>query len=208
VATPAAPPPAPAPIDAASAAHAGFYVPYWSAALHLGAAMPLGAMATYNSLGFGAQLDAIYHPAEGVGVVAFVLTGSMPAVKPEDTGSTQYIGDGVPMSMMGGGVKGAYTLYRADQMSLSVDAGMGYGSVKRTAHTSVNGTMWPVKWQLSEGPQEGGLILAAGLQATYQVVDDLQLVMALDYYAFELGGGTSDTPQVGLPSIGVQYDFD
>ena len=200
--------PAPLPFDAGTAVHAGFYVPFWSAALHLAAAMPLGDMSTYNGLGFGAQLDAIYHPAEGVLVDAFALTASLPAVEPASTNSTVYLGSSDPMSLMGAGLKGGYVVYKADQMSLSVDAGVGYGSVQRTAHASINGNHWPVTWQLSQGPQESGLILAAGVQVTYQVVTDLDLVMALDYLAVELGGGTSDTPQVGLPSIGVQYDFD
>jgi hypothetical protein len=203
-----APAPAPAPFDAATAAHAGFYVPFWSAALHLTGAMPLGEMSTFNSLGFGAQLDAIYHPAQGVLVDLFAVTASLPAVQPPSTNGTVYLGTSIPMSLLGAGLKGGYVIYAADQMSLSVDAGMGYGSVQRTAHASINGNHWPVKWQLSQGPQESGLILTGGIQVTYLIVTDLNLIMALDYMAVELGGGTSDTPQLGLPSIGLQYDFD
>ena len=107
------------------------------------------------------------------------------------------------------GYMGGYAVYRNDQMTLGVNAGMGYGSIQRTAHTvvKIDHLQDQVTWQLS-GSQQSALLLCGGIQVTYAIVPSLQLVMALDYVAVDLGGGTSDSPQLGLPSIGLQYDFD
>jgi hypothetical protein len=204
----ARPAPALAAFNDAEAVHTGFYVPYWSAALHLAGAMPLATTSTYNSLGFGAQLDAIYHPADSVGLDVFALMASMPSIDPTGDGDHVYLGSSIPTSVMGLGLKGAYTLYKADQMALIVDGGLGYGSVERTQRTVTSPSgQWPIVWHTGSS-QTGGLLMVVGLQVTYQIVPELNLVMALDYVAVNLAGGTGDTPQMGLPSVGVQYDFE
>lgn len=194
------PAPSPSPVAADSAvAHAGFYVPSWSAALHVAGAMPLGDLSTYNGLGFGVQVDAIYHAAPGVGVLLFAVTSQLPSIDPMADGQNLYVGGSVPTGLLGLGLKGAYTLYQADQMRLIVDAGLGYGSLSRTHRT--------VTWQ-ADTQTQSALLLCGGVEVTYQIVPALDLVMAMDFVAADLAGGTGDMPQIGLPSVGVQYDFD
>jgi hypothetical protein len=94
-------------------------------------------------------------------------------------------------------------------MSLSLLGGLGYASVTATQHDVVSPQgQWPLVWQASPGSAQAGLLLTAGLQVTYQIVPSLSLVLDLDYVTVNLGGGTSNTPQIGQPSVGVQYDFD
>jgi hypothetical protein len=190
--------------------HVGNFSPFWSAALRLGAGLPLGDMAKFNGVGAGGQADVFYQAAPATALDVFAGYTGMPATAlPAHTSAVFYTGAPQPITVLDLGLKGLWQFYDVDAARFFVDGGVGYVSLNRTKETAAIGVPGPgeTTWTEGSGPSISGLLLTAGLGITYELIPSLKLLGEVDFNAVDLSGGTGDMPQYAQPSVGLQYDF-
>ncbi|HXC63725.1 MAG TPA: hypothetical protein VNZ67_05170, partial [bacterium] len=146
--------------------HVGDFSPYWSAALRLGAGLPLGSLSNYNGIGFGGQADVFYQAAPDTALDLFAAYTGMPATGlPSDTHTVFYQGTVQPTSLVGLGLKGVWQFYDIENGRFFVDGGLGYVSLTRSKETAATGVPagGDTTWTFGSGPAISGLLLTAGL---------------------------------------------
>jgi len=190
--------------------HVGDFSPSWSAALRVGAGLPLGTTADYNGVGVCGQADVFYQAAPDTALDLFAGFTDMPATAlPAHTTSVFYQGTPQPTSVLELGFKGLYQFYDLDAARFFVDAGLGYVSLNRTKETAQTNVplSGDITWTEGSGPAINGLLLTAGLGVTYELIGNLKLLGEVDFSGVDLSGGTGDMPQFAQPTVGLLYDF-
>lgn len=171
--------------------------PYWSAGLRLGGAMPLGDLAIYNGAGPSAGLDLAYQGTAEV-ATAFYLAYS---TQPYKLG-----GQATPLNTLGLGVRLMYELTRVEAVNAWVGAGGGYYLVQRTRQNLKQPVVIPLQYEAG-AESTGGLGLGLWAGSAYQWSPSLALTLELGLVSIGLAGGTADTVTLGLPALGLRYDF-
>jgi|GEM_PF-7018885 hypothetical protein len=187
--------------------HVGDFSPYWSAALRLGAGLPLGSMANYNGIGFGGQADVFYQAAPDTALDLFAMYTGMPSAGlPSNTSKNIYQGTVQSTTVVGMGLKGLWQFYDIEDIRFFADGGLGYVSLNRPKESPVSAA-GVTTWTFGSGPALSGLLLSAGLGMTYELFAHLKLVGEVDFNGVDLSGGTGDMPQFAQPTAGLIYDF-
>jgi hypothetical protein len=202
--------PAARPTPSGPIQHVGDFSPYWSAALRVGAGLPLGSMSNYNGIGFGGQADVFYQAAPDTALDLFALYTGMPASGlPSNTHTVFYTGTVQPTSVMGLGLKGVWQFYDIENGRFFVNGGLGYVSLNRSKETAAVNQPFisDTTWTFGTGPALSGLLLSAGIGVDYELVSHLKLLGEVDFNGVDLSGGTGDMPQFAQPMVGLIYDF-
>ena len=198
------------PIPSGPILRVGDFHPYWSAALRVGAGLPMGSMSNYNGVGFGGQADVFYQAAPDTALDLFALYTGMPSTGlPSHTSKVFYAGTVQPTSVVGLGLKGVWQFYDIENGRFFVDGGLGYVSLSRSKETAaVNQPgLGETTWTFGSGPALNGLLLSAGLGMSYELIAHLKLLGEVDFNGVDLAGGTGDMPQFVQPTAGLIYDF-
>lgn len=171
--------------------------PYWSLGLKGGASLPLGELALYNGAGgsFGASL--IYQGTRQVGTDFFVTYSSQPY---------KLGGGATPLNNTGVGVRLIYEVMRVEALNAWVGAGGGYYFTQRTRQVLKQPLTTPLQYA-AEAQVAGGLGLAFGFGSSYRVTSALAVTLDVNLLNIALAGGTADSIALGIPSLGLRYDF-
>lgn len=191
-----APSPSPTPIPA-DAKWVAFFKPYWSLGLKAGAALPLGELSTYNGSGGLGGADLLYQGTRQVGTDFFFLYSTQPY---------KVGGGATPLNNTGIGVRLLYEVMRVEALNAWVGAGGGYFLTQRTRQVLVEPVTTPPSYQAA-GQNSGGFGLVFCFGTSYMMTRTLALTLDVSLANVALAGGTADNIALGLPSIGLRYDF-
>lgn len=186
--------PTPIPTDAKWVA---FFKPYWSLGLKGGAAVPLGELSTYNGSGGLGGADILYQGTRQIGTDFFFLYSTQPY---------KLGGGATPLNNTGIGVRLLYEVMHVEALNAWVGAGGGYFLTQRTRQVLVEPVTTPPTYKAAD-QNSGGLGLVFCFGTSYRMTRSLALTLDVSVANVALAGGTADNIALGLPSIGLRYDF-